>query len=224
MRHIASIWAINTTSFLRSLQIQLTSSNATTLRPTGLEPTRTASSLPPLNVTSFDLVTSWSVRRSEVRSGGWKNNRRENPIVFLIAFSLTTNWDLRLIHASSVHPEYPTRVTCRAVGTGFEVDLFTILKALYPTGQPARPGKAGHISQDKQLETVEHLETVKHLETVENLETSTLRPSRRLRPSGVTRPLKLSRLLRSSKRAPGSYIWRRASSSDADSLAPDIVY
>ena len=32
--------------------------NATTLRPTGLEPTRSASSLPPLNVTSFDLVTS----------------------------------------------------------------------------------------------------------------------------------------------------------------------
>ncbi len=46
------------TSFLQGLQIQLTSSNATTLRPTGLEPTRTVSSLPPLNVTSFDLVTS----------------------------------------------------------------------------------------------------------------------------------------------------------------------
>ena len=74
---------------------QLTSSNAITFRPTGLEPTRSVSSLPPLNVTSFDLVTSWSVRRSEVRSGGWKNNRRENPIVFSIAFSLPTKWPLR---------------------------------------------------------------------------------------------------------------------------------
>ena len=95
-RHIASIRAIsNATSFLRSLWIQLTSSNATTLRPTGLEPTRSASSLPSLNVTSFDLVTSWSIRRSEVKSGSWKNNRRENPIVFSIAFSFTTNWILR---------------------------------------------------------------------------------------------------------------------------------
>ena len=95
-RHIASIRAIsNATSFLRSLWIQLTSSNATTLRPTGLEPTRSASSLPPLNVTSFDLVTSWSVRRSEVRSGGWKNNRRKNPIAFSIAFSLPMKWPLR---------------------------------------------------------------------------------------------------------------------------------
>ncbi len=48
-------------------------------------------------------------RRSEVRSGGWKNNRRENPIAFSIAFSLVTNWDLRLTQASSVHAEYPTR-------------------------------------------------------------------------------------------------------------------
>ncbi len=76
---------------------------ARVLRPTGLKPTRTASSLPPLNITSFDLATSWSVRRSEVesrrsevRSGGWKNNRRENPIAFSIAFSLTMNEDLCL--------------------------------------------------------------------------------------------------------------------------------
>ena len=95
-RHIASIRAIsNATSFLQKLWIQLTSSNAITLRPIGLESTKSASSLPPLNITSFDLVTSESVRRSEVRSGGWKNNRRENPIVFLIAFSFTTKWTLR---------------------------------------------------------------------------------------------------------------------------------
>ena len=95
-RHIASIRAIsNTTSFLRSLQIQLTSCSATILRLTGLKSTRSASSLPPLNVTSFDLVTSWSGRRCEVRSGGWKNNRWENFIVFSIAFNLPTNWPLR---------------------------------------------------------------------------------------------------------------------------------
>ena len=95
-RHIASIRAIsNATSFLWSLWIQLTSSNATTLRPIELKPTRSASSLPLLNVTSFDLVTSWSIRRSDVKSGGWKNNRRKDPIVFSIAFSFTTNWTQR---------------------------------------------------------------------------------------------------------------------------------
>ena len=86
--HIAFIWTIsNTASFLWSLWIQLTFSNATTLKPTGLELPRSASSFPSLNITFFDLVTPWSIRRFEVRSGGWKNNRRENPIAFLIAFS-----------------------------------------------------------------------------------------------------------------------------------------
>ncbi len=42
------------------------------------------------------------------------------------------------------------------------VDNFTILKASYPTGQPARLGEAG-----QSLETVEHFETiVEHFETV----------------------------------------------------------
>ena len=56
---IASILAIShTTLFLQSLQIQLTSSNTITLKPIKLELTKSASSLPPLNVTSFNLVIS----------------------------------------------------------------------------------------------------------------------------------------------------------------------
>ncbi len=37
------------------------------------------------------------------------------------------------------------RATFRAVGTGYEVDPFTILKSPYPTGQPALSGKSSHI-------------------------------------------------------------------------------
>ena len=47
----------------------------------------------------------------------------------------------------------PPRATLRAVGTGFEVDPFTILKAPYPTGQPARLGEAGHTPRDEHLKT-----------------------------------------------------------------------
>ena len=58
-----------------------------------------------------------------------------------------------------------------------EVDPFTILKALYPMGQPARSGEAGHTPQDKQLKTVKYLETVKHLETSTSRLSSTSKPS-----------------------------------------------
>ena len=98
----------------------------------------------------------------------------------------------------------PPRATVRAVGTGFEVDPFRILKALYPTGQSACSGEAGQSLETvehfetvvEHLETVvEHLKTVEHLETiVEHLETSTSRPSntsrslRRSRSSGTPKP------------------------------------
>lgn len=38
----------------------------------------------------------------------------------------------------------------KAVSTGFEVDLFTIIKAL-PNSQPAHLEKTGHISQNHQV-------------------------------------------------------------------------
>ncbi len=172
MRHIVSIQVIsNITSFLQSLQIQLTSSNATTLRLIGLESIRNASSLPTHNITFFDLVTFWLVRMSEVRSGDWKNNRRENPIAFSIAFSLITNWDLRLIGAFSVHAEHPTRST-----SSYCVDYygwpFYNSKSSIPNGSASPSGKSWSKSQNRQIvwnhcqaPWDEHLATVKHIET-----------------------------------------------------------
>ncbi len=68
IQHISSIQAIfNMTSFLQSLWIQLTFLNAITFKPTRLEPTKSASLLLLLKIISFDLVTSWSVKKSEVK-------------------------------------------------------------------------------------------------------------------------------------------------------------
>ncbi len=97
------------------------------------------------------------------------------------------------------------------------VDSFTILKALYPTGQPTRPREAGqsletvveHFAIIEYIKTVKHFETVveyletvvKHLETVEHfktvveyLETSTSRPSSILRSLRKSKPLGAFRL------------------------------
>ncbi len=46
----------------------------------------------PLDQLKHPRLESW---RSEIRSRGWKNNKRENLIVFLITFSFIIKWDLR---------------------------------------------------------------------------------------------------------------------------------
>lgn len=48
-----------------------------------------------------------------------------------------------------------TRAIFIAIDTDFEVNLFTILKALYSIGQSANLGKASYISWDKCIKTVE---------------------------------------------------------------------
>ncbi len=50
------------------------------------------------------------------------------------------------------------------------VDRFTILKALYPMSQPARPGQAGQNLKIviKHLEIVEHFETIKTAMQIES--------------------------------------------------------
>ena len=75
-----------------------------------------------------------------------------------------------------MHPR-PTSV---GFGVSYKVEPFTILKALYPTGQAARLGKLvisletripRRSSPEKYLNTVEFFATVERLENVGCLET-----------------------------------------------------